>query len=110
MGVTVARRRRELAVLATLGVTRAQIRRTLLVETSLFALCGLVIGVPLGVMVGRGVWSIVAGGAGVATDPSIPGIPVLFLLVGTVLFTSIVGLGAGVVATRLRPGAALRSE
>ena len=56
----VRRRRREFAVLKAIGFDRGQVRATVAYHASTLALVGLVIGVPLGVLVGRVAWTIVA--------------------------------------------------
>ena len=63
--VTVVRRRaRDLAVLKTLGFRRRQVFGTVAMQATVFAGVGLLIGVPLGLVVGRLVWQQVADDAG----------------------------------------------
>ena len=75
---SVRRRRRELALLKTLGMTRGQLRAIVAWQTTLTLLIALV-GVPLGVAAGRWAWHGFAGSLGVA-----PGtvVPVLLLAAG----------------------------
>ncbi|MGQ0463886.1 MAG: ABC transporter permease, partial [Sporichthyaceae bacterium] len=60
--VAVRRRRHEVAVLRALGLTRRQVRGSVLVQTSVIAAVGLAVGVPLGMLCGRVLWRATAGG------------------------------------------------
>lgn len=66
------RRRQELAVLKTLGLSRRDLATTVLAQAVTFAVIGLVVGVPLGLVVGTRAWSGIAGGLGFATDVLLP--------------------------------------
>ena len=57
LGAAVRSRRRDLAVLRTFGFTRRQVLAAVAVQATLIALVGLVIGVPVGIVVGRLAWS-----------------------------------------------------
>ena len=61
----VRRRRRELALLKTLGFVRRQVRATIGWQATALAAIGIVVGVPLGVVVGSLVWRAVADGLGI---------------------------------------------
>jgi hypothetical protein len=110
VAVTVQRRRRDLGVAAALGFTRMQVAATLLTESILLGAAGLALGLPLGWLLGRGVWSLVAGDLGVATDSLVPATPVAVLVAGAIGFVAVLGGIAGAAAVRLRPSRALRSE
>jgi hypothetical protein len=56
LGLSVRGRRRELAVLSALGFTRRQRGATLLWHSTVVVLIGLIVGVPLGSVVGRELW------------------------------------------------------
>jgi ABC-type antimicrobial peptide transport system permease subunit len=66
--VAVRRRRHDLAVLKTIGFDRRQVRATVAWQATTLASVGLIAGLPLGLVVGRALWALVAGGLGVATD------------------------------------------
>src|SRR5207237_10112635 len=57
---TVRRRRHDLAVLRAVGFTRRQARIAISWQATLLAAFGLVLGVPLGLIVGRLLWRWVA--------------------------------------------------
>lgn len=69
---SVRRRRLELAVLASLGLRRRQLVGSVLAQAATFGIVGLVIGVPVGVAVGRQSWRAVADGLGFSTDVAVP--------------------------------------
>jgi ABC-type lipoprotein release transport system permease subunit len=66
------RRHQELAVLKALGLTRRDLGTTVVAQSATFAVVGLVVGVPLGAVVGTRAWSVVAGDLGFATDAALP--------------------------------------
>ena len=104
------RRRRDLAVLRSVGLARAQVRRLFAGESSAFTLATLVLGVPLGVAVGRLAWTLAADGLGSELDPTVP---LLAILLGALLVLALVNLYGqwlAFVVGRRRPGVDLRSE
>ena len=56
----VRRRRRDLAVLKTLGFVRGQVRATVACQATVVVAVSLLVGVPLGIAVGRWLWSRLA--------------------------------------------------
>jgi predicted lysophospholipase L1 biosynthesis ABC-type transport system permease subunit len=76
---SVRRRRRELALLKTLGMTRRQLRAIVAWQTTLTLLIALIVGVPLGVAGGRWAWHGFAGSLGVVP---VTVVPVLLLAAG----------------------------
>jgi hypothetical protein len=80
---SVRQRRREYAVLKTLGFTRRQIRATVLWQSGAILGPALAIAVPVGVAAGRWLWTAFAEGLGIVVAPAVP----LLLLAGSVLVT-----------------------
>ncbi len=66
----VRRRRRDLSILSALGFTPRQLRTTLVLQGLLFGLAGVLLGTPLGIVLGRVLWARFAGTLGIVTDPS----------------------------------------
>ena len=64
---SVRRRRRELALLKTIGFGRRQVSATVAWQATTLAFVGLVVGIPIGLLLGRLVWQRVADGLGVET-------------------------------------------
>ena len=103
-------RRRDLAILKTLGFSRRQVSATVAWQASTMALVGLAVGVPLGVIVGRAIWRAVAHGIGIVPTPDAP---IALLLVVGVVTVGVVNLIAALparAAARTRPALVLRSE
>ena len=70
--VTLVRRgRREFGVLRALGFTRAQVIRTVCWQATGLAVMSLLIGLPLGVILGRWCWRLVRDQVGLANDPTL---------------------------------------
>ena len=68
----VRRRRREFALLKTLGFDRRQVRTTVAWQATTLTAIGLVVGVPLGLLAGSYAWGLVANGLGVSTIVTVP--------------------------------------
>jgi ABC-type lipoprotein release transport system permease subunit len=58
---SVHRRRRDLAVLKTLGLVRSQVLRVVAWQATALAAAALLIGLPLGVLASRWAWALFAG-------------------------------------------------
>ncbi|TML65446.1 MAG: FtsX-like permease family protein [Actinobacteria bacterium] len=106
----VRRRRRELAVLKTLGFRRRQIRATVGWQASTVTMVGLVIGIPLGIVVGRFAWRLVADGLGVSTATSVPALAVIALVPAALILVDFIAALPARAAARTRPAVVLRSE
>ena len=72
LGVAVRRRRRDLGLLKTLGFTRRQISITIAWQATITIVVALVIGVPIGIVVGRLTWSLFAHQLDVVAEPVVP--------------------------------------
>ena len=106
----VRRRRRDLALLKTLGFTRRQVLGTVAWEASAFAAVALLIGLPLGVIAGRWAWAVFASAAGVSTAATVPLATVLLAIPATLLAANLIAAAPGWEAARLRPALVLRTE
>jgi hypothetical protein len=107
---SVRRRRRELALLKTLGMTRRQLRSIVAWQTTLTLVIALVVGVPLGVAAGRWAWHGFAGSLGVAP---VTVVPVLLLAAGcaaVLLAGNLLTSFPAAVAARTPAAGTLRTE
>jgi hypothetical protein len=107
--VTVRRRRRELAVLRTLGFTRGQLTRTVLWQSTTVAVVGVVVGIPAGIVVGRWLWRQLADRLGTVPVPEVSAIALVAVAVVVVVLANGVAVIPGIRAAR-RPAEALRVE
>jgi ABC-type lipoprotein release transport system permease subunit len=106
----VRRRRRDLALLKTLGFTRGQVSGSVAWQASTIGAIALVVGLPLGVVLGRWAWSALANNLGTVSEPVVP-IAVLLVAVPVVLLLlNLVAYLPGRIAARTRPATVLRSE
>lgn len=107
---SVHRRRRDLAVLKTLGLCRSQLLRVVAWEASSLAAVALLAGLPLGALAGRGSWALFAGSIGVAGQASVPLPLILLAIPATLLLANLIAAAPGWAAARIRPAHILRSE
>jgi ABC-type lipoprotein release transport system permease subunit len=107
---SVRRRRRDLAVLKTLGFVRGQVAATVAWQASTFAVVALGLGLPLGIAAGRWAWQLTAAALGVASGPVVPLLAIVAAASGTVLAVNLAAAVPGWAAGRLRPATVLRSE
>jgi hypothetical protein len=106
---TVQRRRVELGVLRAIGFTRRQVAGTIGWQAAALALVGGIVGLPLGIAVGRWVWTSVADGLGVAPRPEVA-LPLLLVVPAAVAVAALVGAALGAIAARTPAAVALRAE
>src|SRR5262249_6978739 len=110
IGSSVRARRRDLALLTTLGFTRRQLRAAVAWHATVLILGGLVIGVPLGVVVGRAMWRAFAADLDVDTGPTVP---VLLIATLALAAVAVANAAAAFHSARIRRSgvsAALRAE
>jgi len=106
----VRRRRRDLAVLKTLGFDRRQVRMTVGWQATTVAVIGLLVGIPLGLALGRVVWHLVADELGVAGTPTWPVLAIVLLVPAALLAVNLVAALPARRAASTRPAVVLRSE
>ena len=107
---SVRRRRRELALLKTLGFTRSQLAETVACQASVAAVIGVIIGVPVGIALGRWLWDLFARAIFAVPDPTVPVLQVVLVAVGAVVLANIVAAVPGRMAARTRTALLLRTE
>jgi putative ABC transport system permease protein len=110
LAVSTRRRRVDFAVLRTLGFRRREVRQSIEVQAVLLVLAGLVIGIPIGLVVGRVSWRLMVESIGVIDDPAQPWGVLIVSLPAAVVAAVAVALVPAWRAARLRPAQVLRSE
>ncbi|HEY7015807.1 MAG TPA: ABC transporter permease [Streptosporangiaceae bacterium] len=107
---SVRRRRRDLALLKTLGFTRRQLAGAVSWQATVVAIVGLVVGVPLGIAAGRWLWILFARGLSAVPEPVIPVASVILAIVAALLLANLVAAVPGQQAARTPAGLLLRAE
>jgi predicted lysophospholipase L1 biosynthesis ABC-type transport system permease subunit len=81
-GLATAARRRghDVAILRAVGMTRRQSRLVVITQAAVFALVGLVFGIPLGLALGRTVWRAVADSLPIVYDGPVAGTALVLLV------------------------------
>lgn len=79
-------------------------------QASTFASVALAIAIPLGVLAGRGTWSLVAAGSGTYSPPVVPLLAVLAAVPVTLVAANLMAAGPGWLAARVPPARVLRVE
>ena len=69
---SVRRRRRDLALLKTLGFTQRQLASAIAWQASIATVGGIVVGIPLGIALGRWLWTLFAQEIGAVPAPTVP--------------------------------------
>jgi ABC-type antimicrobial peptide transport system permease subunit len=107
---SVRRRRRDLAILKTLGFTRPQVYATIAWQATTVAAVGVLVGVPLGVALGRFGWTLFAHGLGVVAEPVTPvGLSVV-VIPAAILFANAIAAIPARAAAATPPALVLRAE
>ena len=107
---SVRRRRREFALLKTLGFTQRQLAATVAWQSSVPAIVGVVFGIPLGIACGRWLWTLFARGISVVPYPSVPVLSMVLVALGAIVFANLVAVIPGRVAARTPTALLLRTE
>jgi ABC-type antimicrobial peptide transport system permease subunit len=110
VALSVRARRRELAVLRTLGFTGRQLRRSVRVQATATTTATVLLGLPLGILAGRVAWRAFAEELGVQPGIALPAWSVAVAVVAPLVIALVAAAVPGRWATRIQPAAALRSE
>ena len=108
--VTVRFRRRDLALLQVLGFRRAQLAGSVVCQACIFAVVGIIIGTPLGLLIGRVAWQRLAIALGVAADPAVPVIGIVLTACGVFAVALVSAIVPAARAARLRLAVILRQD
>jgi putative ABC transport system permease protein len=103
-------RRRDLAILRSLGADRGWITRAVHWQASLLTALPVVVGIPVGIVVGRLVFAAFADSMGAVNDAAIP---LAIVAIGSVALVAVANAIAGIIsrsARRHEPALLLQSE
>jgi hypothetical protein len=114
LGITlvasVLRRRRDLAVLKTLGFAGRQLATLVAAQATVALVIGSVVGVPVGVAAGRELWDLFANQIAAVPSPSVPVLLVVVIGLGAVVLGNVVAALPGRLAARTSTASLLFSE
>jgi hypothetical protein len=106
--VSVSRRRREVGLLKVLGFVNRQVVSSVSWQATTLALVGVVVGVPLGLIVGRAVWNAFANNLGAVPVTVVPILLTTAIALGVLVGANVIAIAPALVATRSKPGELLR--
>ena len=107
---SVRRRRRDFALLKTLGFTRRGLALAVACQASVVACIAIIVGVPLGIAFGRELWTLFAESINAVPEPSVPVLSVSVVTIAALVFANVVAAIPGRLAARTPAGTALRVE
>ncbi len=110
LAASVRRRRRELALLKTLGFTRRQLAAVVAWQSTIAVAIGVVVGVPVGIVVGRTLWNLFARQIHAVPAPTVPALTVALIAVGALALANLVAAIPGFLAARTRTAVLLHAE
>ncbi len=104
------RRRRELALLKTLGYTRRQLAAVVACQSTIAVGIGVAVGVPLGILAGRALWNLFAHAIHAVPEPTVPSVTIAFIAVGALVLANLVAAIPGRQAARTPTALLLRAD
>jgi ABC-type antimicrobial peptide transport system permease subunit len=107
---TIRRRRRDFAVVKTLGFRRWQVSAAVAWQATALTAAALLAGLPLGVAGGRWAWALFAGSVGVGSGATVPLSAVLLTIPVALLVANVIAAGPGWAAAQIKPAITLRNE
>jgi len=107
---SIRRRRRDVAILKTLGFSRRQVLVTIEWQAALLAFAASLIGVPLGVLIGRWGWALFADRLGIGVAIVVPWMLVLLIVPVAVGLAMVIAVGPALAARRTKAAVVLRTE
>jgi ABC-type lipoprotein release transport system permease subunit len=107
---SIRRRRRDLAILKMLGFVPAQVRWAVAWQATTFVAAALLVGLPVGIAVGRVIWSAFASQLGTLAEPVTPSLRLLLTIPAAVVLANMIAVVPAVMAGRMKPAPALRAE
>ncbi|MFI5036757.1 MAG: FtsX-like permease family protein [Acidimicrobiales bacterium] len=110
IGASVRRRRRELALLKALGLTRRQVAAAISWQATVAAVVGVVVGVPSGILIGGQLWDLFARNIHAVPAPTTPAVVTTLVALGALGFANLVAALPGRSAARTPVALVLRAE
>ena len=107
---SVRQRRRDLALLKTMGFVRRQLGAAVAWQASVAAVIGIAVGIPLGIVAGRWLWNLFAEQIYAVPYPTVSMPSVILVAVGTLVLANLVAAFPARQAARTPTALMLRGE
>ena len=107
---SVRRRRTDLALLKSLGFTKRQLAAAIAWQATVAVFIGCVVGIPLGVALGRFLWGLFVHEISAVPDPTVPVTSVVLIAVAALVLANLVAAVPARIAARTPTAQLLRSE
>ncbi|HEV7959002.1 MAG TPA: FtsX-like permease family protein, partial [Acidimicrobiales bacterium] len=110
LNASVRRRRRDLAMLRALGFTSRQLRSVVAWQASVNGVAGVLVGVPLGIVLGRWLWTLFARYIDAVPEPTVSILSIVIVALATMVLANGVAALPGRSAARTSTAQVLRGE
>ena len=110
LATSVRRRRRDLALLKTLGFTPRQLAGAIAWQASVIGVIGVVVGIPVGIALGRWLWTLFADLIYAVPRPTVPVTAVVLVGVGALIVANVLAALPGRSAARTSTATLLHTE
>jgi hypothetical protein len=107
---SVRRRRRDLALLKTLGYTRRQLAAVVSWQSTIAVGIGTIVGVPIGIVLGRALWNLFANDIHAVPEPTVPALTIALIALGALVLANLVAAIPAQQAARTKTAVLLRAE
>jgi ABC-type lipoprotein release transport system permease subunit len=97
-------------MLRALGFSQRQLRSTIFWQASVAGACGVVVGVPSGIVLGRWLWTLFARYIDAVPEPTVPVVTVIVISVCALILVNVVAMIPGRRAARVSTAQVLRGE
>jgi len=108
--VSVGRRRHGMGLLKALGFVNRQVAAAVYWQATTVTLVGIVLGIPLGVVIGRATWNAFALNIGVVPVSVVNGWLIVELMACALAAVALLAVAPAIVASHRRPARLLRTE
>jgi ABC-type lipoprotein release transport system permease subunit len=96
--------------LKALGFSPRQLAAVVAWQSTVTAIVGVIVGVPLGIVIGRQLWTVFARNINAVPDPTVPVLSVVLVALGALVFANVVAAIPGRIAARTPTAMVLRAE
>jgi ABC-type antimicrobial peptide transport system permease subunit len=107
---SVYRRRRDFAVVQSLGITRTGVRAMIAAQATVVGIAGLVVGVPIGLIAGRAGWQAITDRVPLTFRSPLTAVAIVLVVPVALIAANLLAIIPGRRASRAKPALVLRSE